>query len=386
MVREFAVNIYLFFFRLTALLCDFFPVSRKKVVIIATFPENNIFLLQEMEKQNSEHDIILICRNEITEQFHYKIIKKKYSLRNINFINPVIIFHLMTSKTVVVDNYFAFLSVVQFSKDVECIQIWHANGAIKKFGAADNSVMYRKQQDVKRLKNVYKKFHKVVVGSDAMGEIFGKAFNLDEGRLLRTGLPRTDLFYDKEMTEEIRKELRSEFVQGNRKLILYAPTYRDNQLGYFDMKLDIEKMYKALNKEYVLAIKLHPAINYSVSFEDEYPNFVYDFSNCKNMNKLLLGTDILITDYSSIPYEFALLKKPMIFFPYDLKNYTAERGLWDTYENLVPGPIAMNTESIIKLITHKEFQIEEIDSYSKKWNVYNQGNASCALVDYINQR
>src|SRR5699024_12558819 len=105
--------------------------------------------------------------------------------------------------------------------------------------------------------------------------------------------------------------------------LFYAPTYRDNELDIGELKLDIEKMYQAFKHDYVLLLRLHPAIN--GEFQNKYPGFVINVSGNYNINHLLVITDILITDYSSIPFEFSLLNKPMVFFAYDLEDRKSTR-------------------------------------------------------------
>src|SRR5699024_7760978 len=84
------------------------------------------------------------------------------------------------------------------------------------------------------------------------------------------------------------------------------------------------------------------------TFENKFPGFVFNVSNYHNVNHLLVIADLLLTDYSSIPFEFALLHKPMVFFAYDLETYADEKGLWYDYEDLVPGPIGNTTKQLIE--------------------------------------
>jgi len=98
------------------------------------------------------------------------------------------------------------------------------------------------------------------------------------------------------------------------------------------------------------------------------------------VNHLLLLTDILITDYSSIPFEFSLMEKPMIFYAYDLKEYTQIRGIQGEYRDIVPGPIARNTEDIIKYIQENSFDEITIKNYKNKWNKYSTGQSSVNLI------
>src|SRR5699024_5554544 len=96
----------------------------------------------------------------------------------------------------------------------------------------------------------------------------------------------------------------------DKKIILYAPTYRDDELHVTDLALDLEKMYREFKRGYVLFLRLHPAVN--ETFENKYPGFVFNVSSYHDINHLLVVTDILVTDYSSIPFEYSLLNKPMV--------------------------------------------------------------------------
>lgn len=292
------------------------------------------------------------------------------------------IYHLATSKTVFVDNYYGFLAAVQFKKDVECIQLWHAAGAIKKFALHDPSNETRNEAAIDRFKRVYANFHKIVVGSENLAHIYFQAFGVKDENILRTGIPRTDLFYHEEYSELAKREIPNRIPGLNgRKIILYAPTYRDEDLNHFRLHLHLDEMYKELKDTHVVLLRLHQAIGSRAT--SYHRDFVYDFTDYPSMNELLFVSDYLITDYSSIPFEYSLLEKPMIFYPYDLKDYKEERGFWEDYETSVPGPIAYDTESIIKLIKQGQFDMEKIKRFSEEWNAYSKGSSSRNMVNYI---
>ena len=152
------------------------------------------------------------------------------------------------------------------------------------------------------------------------------------------------------------------------------------------MKLNIDQLYKKLNKEYVLFIRLHPSINVSETDQMVYKDFVFDFSKKASINDLLVVSDYLITDYSSIPFEYAILEKPMIFYPYDLEEYGKNPGIWTQYEEIVPGPVAYRTEEIIHFIETDEFDIEKYQDFKEKWNEYSKGMSSENMVRYLLNR
>lgn len=383
MIKEIIIFIYLQTVRLLSFFFRWFPISQNKIVILATFTENTLYILEEMNRQNTSASVILVCTRKIEKAFDKSTVSKKIIVQNLDQTHPKIIYHLMTSSKIIVDNYIGFLSAVTFQAGTECIQIWHANGAIKKFGLADHSAKLRNSLSQKRFRKVYANFHKIVVGSDAMADIFHKAFGVDKERVLKTGMPRTDLFFDYDKKNEIYRTLNQRIKIDHRKIILYAPTFRDQELDHFNLHLDLEKMFKHLSNEYILLIKLHPAILQHLNLETKYPGFAFDVSGHKKMNDLLLITDLLITDYSSIPFEYSLLEKPMLFFAYDLDQYTKERGLWGEYSDLVPGPILKTTREIIEIIETKAYDFGKIKEFSMKWNQYNNGKASENFVRYI---
>nr|WP_305137870.1 CDP-glycerol glycerophosphotransferase family protein [Cytobacillus pseudoceanisediminis] len=164
--------------------------------------------------------------------------------------------------------------------------------------------------------------------------------------------------------------------------MLYAPTFRDNELDHFQLHLDLEEMQHHLNGDYIVLLRLHPAVKNNLDIS-KYDGFVYDYSKYAKLNDILFITDILITDYSSIPFDFSILGKPMIFFPYDLEHYQKERGFWGEYSDVVPGPIAMSTSEIITILQSGDFQLEEISEYENKWNEYSKGASSQNIASWI---
>lgn len=192
----------------------------------------------------------------------------------------------------------------------------------KKFGLLDPGNDTRTTAAKNRFHKVYNQFHKIIVGSDKMQEIFKQAFGLDNSRFIKSGIPRTDIFYDKVLIEEKKEYIFTKYPQlDGKKIILYAPTYRNEDFENFKLHLDLHLMNRELyEKGYILILKLHPTIRKGLEIPYNLTDFVYDFSKTYNTNDLLFITDMLITDYSSVPFEYSILEKPMIFIPMILKN------------------------------------------------------------------
>jgi CDP-glycerol glycerophosphotransferase (TagB/SpsB family) len=384
MVREIVIGLYLILFKIQFNFFKLLPI-KDKVTFVVSFGQNSIDVYNEMVRQQVQYDVVFLCKlgSDVRKDQYGNV--KFLAFETINIVDMVrSIFHLATSKYVIVDNYYGFLAVTNLKEDAQCIQIWHAVGAVKQFGLKDKSVANRTTKAQQRFTRVYEKFHKVIVGSDAMANVFQEAFNIPKGSFLRTGIPRTDLFFDEmKQNEIINKLLLTNPYLGDKKIILYAPTYRDHQQASFELRMDLKLMQNELAGEYILFIKLHPSSENHINYEEMFPNFVYDFTKYKNINELLIITDLLITDYSSIPYEYSLLNRPMVFFAYDLEEYQLQRGLWENYKESVPGPVAMDTQEVATFIKESNFDLEQIKRFSRKWNQYSRGDSSRNLVEYL---
>lgn len=384
MVRELAIEGYLVLVRVLFTLCKMFPLQNK-VTFMVSFEENNLFIYREMKRQNVSLPIVFLYKGKHKERFDRQTGRTSISLEVINpiaFIRSL--YHLATSNKVIIDNYFGLLAAVKFKKSVECVQIWHAAGAIKTFGHEDLSVQTRTARANRRFQQVYNQFHKIVVGSDIMAGRFLKAFHLSEKVILKTGVPRTDLFYNEEAKlHAIQKLVKENPRLKEKKVILYAPTYRDQQLDAFKLELDVKKMQEALSETYILLLRLHPAVKSGLSLEGMDPRFVFDYTGRHEMNELLFVTDLLITDYSSIPYEFSILGKPMVFFAYDEATYLGERGLWEAYKDMVPGPVVRTTDEVVNVILEEAYDKKQVQAFAEAWNKYSKGKSSENLVTYL---
>lgn len=342
---------------------------------------NVLYTVEALEKHSNEKIVIIQTKNTRV-QFESKenrivIAPPSHLFSIISRIRSV--YHLATSDRVFVDNYYGFLAATNFKKEVKCIQLWHANGAVKKFGLTDASVQERSDKARKRFQHVYNRFDYVVVGSEKMATIFSESFGLPTERMLKTGVPRTDLFFDEKKKTNIIASLHQQYpIIKGKKVILYTPTYRDGQTSVTDSPLLIDQLQHHLQAEYVLLVKYHPVLQPSEQTIDS--SFVLDVTRHQNVNELLLIADILISDYSSIPFEYALLEKPMIFYAYDLDTYNQDRGIWGDYQELVGGPIATTTEEIISIIQQQSFDMDNVRRLNRIWNEYSTGESSEKLI------
>lgn len=385
MVRELAIFLFLLHFKCVFFLFNLLPL-KEKTTFVVSFGDNSKCVFDEIRRQNIEIQVVVLCKRNVMDLFmDYKDIDlvPLETLNSIHWIQSI--YHLATSRYIMLDNYYGFLAAVHFKKGVQCIQLWHASGAMKKFGLEDESIKNRSPKAKQRFLKVYSKFHKVVVGSDVMSAIFIKSFNLKKEQILTTGVPRTDFFFNQKAVQNARQKFDLQHpLRENKKVILYVPTYRDPELDHFMLQLDIGKMIKKLGNDHILLLRLHPAIQNAVILSEQHRDFIVDVSSGQyDITELLVVADFLITDYSSIVFEFSLLQKPIIFFAYDLEEYKLSRGVLEGFESKLPGPMVRDTESIIELIHTNCFDLDTINCYAKIWNQYSRGHSVTNLVQYM---
>lgn len=381
MARELVISAYLIFFQILFTLCKLFP-QKKKTVCVASFGDNIFFTIRSIRELSNEEIIVLKDRNcnYPFDPTSCKVLPFEKLFHPLAYLQSI--YHLATATTILVDNYFGFLAVTKFKEGTTCIQLWHAVGAIKKFGLMDPSIKSRNQIAKNRFQKVYNRFDYTIVGSEKMANVFRQSFGVSPHSILRTGIPRTDIFYNSLEKQQIYQHMKTLFpCIKNKKVILYAPTFRDHQLENYELAFDLKKLHKELSEEYVLFIKQHPSVSFVL--HEEYNGFIYNVSNYYDTNHIFLITDLLITDYSSVAFEYALLEKPIIFYAYDMEEYRLTSGLMNNYENQMPGPVVKTTEEIIQAIKERKFNQQASKKFANDWNEYSTGNSSLNLARIV---
>jgi CDP-ribitol ribitolphosphotransferase len=147
--------------------------------------------------------------------------------------------------------------------------------------------------------------------------------------------------------------------------------------------LNLDKLYAELHDEYVFLFKMHPFVKDYWEIPKLYNDFFFDFSSYREINDLLFITDILITDYSSVCFEFALLNKPMVFFSPDVEEYISTRDFYYNYYSFIPGPLARTDEEMINIIKKEAFEMDKLDSFVHYFFDHLDGKSSERVVDQL---
>ena len=348
-----------------------------------------IFNLFSKSKIN-DNQIAFVVDDKNSFKGNFQYIKREFSKRgdfkfvffNKNSLSISNIKKLAKSKYIFLNDNFLAIAFMNFNKGSKIFQLWHAPGAFKKFAASSSD----NKEEIAVIAKASKKTDYLFITSENIKDFYRDAFRIDGNKIKSFGIPRTDYYFEDKDFKKLRENFDNKYpLAKNKKIILYAPTFRDNEgdNNVFNY-LDLEKFNNALSEEYVLALRLHPKINQFFKGDIDTKADFIDVSDYKNEQELMLISDLLITDYSSIMIEFALLNKPIIFFTYDYERYlTKDRGFYYGFESNVPGDIVKTDDELIKLIKEGNYNTEKRDSFLKMQFDYTDGNSSKRIVDFI---
>ena len=256
------------------------------------------------------------------------------------------------------------------------LNTWHGAGT-KKIGNACNG---RKDYD-------FSSVDMMLVQSNFEKQIFIRDFECNPEAIRMIGFPRNDELFH--ISSEKKKELREQFhIPCNKKVILYAPTWRDSKDGGLSYEflppIQIKKWESKLSNEYVMLFRMH---TFTTKFEMEYDEFARDVSAYENLNHVLAITDVLITDYSTIVYDAAVLGIPFICFGFDYETYSLERGFYYDLNKQYPGGVLKTEDEVIDRI-FKVINGEDKSLYYEFRKKYIEagGSATVQILSELSER
>lgn len=287
---------------------------------------------------------------------------------------------LATSKYVFLNDNFLPMSKLSFRPQAVITQLWHAEGAFKRFGLSIEQPPQLRRDEIA----ANQKLTFVVCSSKAVAPIYAEAFGVKKEQVLPLGAPRADFLLNRENEAKARENLESLYpALKGKKLVLYAPTFRgtkeenESLLSHFDFEL----FKREFQDEYALLVRLHPQVHE----KSDLPPFVFDVTEYPDVRELVLSCEALITDYSSICMDFSLLSKKTVFFAFDEEKYTGERSFYFDYKTDLPGEIAKTTEEIIELL-RAEFDEEKNNRFKKRNFDYTDCESAKRVADEIINR
>lgn len=371
-------NIRIALTRIVGALLYVFPIKKNKVVAISYFGkgygDNPKYIVEELKKYDKSLDIVWM-------------VKKKTDIENkidgvrfvrYNFFNCM--YHLATAKVWIDNSRKEYFPIKK--KNQIYIQTWHGSLGFKNVErhSEDNlSPIY-----IKFAKNDSKMADLFVSSGKFTTDLYRKDFWYD-GEILECGIPRNDIIVngDKAVLQKVREYFK---VKENEKILLYAPTFRKN--GTLDAyNLDYERLRKVLKakfgNEFKILIRLHPNISEKANFIS-YNENVLNATLYPDMQELLVASDMLITDYSSSIFDFALRKKKALIYASDIEEYKKDRDFLIKY-NETPFSISTNNDELENTINNFNYEnyVSEVNKFYNDFGVKEDGHASEKVAKYI---
>lgn len=296
-----------------------------------------------------------------------------------NMLEELRMFHaVITSRVIVTDDYNRYLRYFPLRKSQRVIQLWHACGAFKKFGRRGTNV------SVFTDGATHAQYNMVTVSGDYIRPIYADAFNIDLNRVKALGCPRTDDFFNVSRMEEKKERIYETYPEFREKsVILYAPTFRDinNNRREFHPELDFDRLSCELLPDQIFVVCPHPVMQNAI-VDKPYSNIrvIRDFST----NEMMLVSELLITDYSSVIFEYVLLQKPIAFFCYDLSTYN--RGFYLDYPDDLPGDVYETQGELTEFLTDRSRHVltERHKTFVKRYMSACDGHSCERIAKLIN--
>ncbi len=290
----------------------------------------------------------------------------------------------------------SFPERISLRSDQILVETWHGT-PLKRLGydietEGGGDALNGKKDNCRRYDINSKRFSMLLSPSPFCSKMLISAFGLDRrgraGIVRETGYPRNDYLYNYTGNDasEIKRKLG---IPEDKRLLLYAPTYRDNchrsGVGYtFDCPVDFAALRSSLGEQWAVLFRAHYFVANSFDFS-AHEGFVYDVSGVDDINELYVISDVLVTDYSSVFFDFANLMRPMLFYMYDLEQYAGEiRGFYFDYRS-VPGPIVETqeqlTEELMRLNEYEQRFGERYARFHELINPLDDGHAAERAID-----
>lgn len=292
---------------------------------------------------------------------------------------------LASADVIVIDDFQPVIYRIGVDPDVRIIQLWHASGAFKTVGYS----RVGKPGGPDPFSRVHKNYTHAIVSSEHDVPFYAEAFGIPEARVVPTGIPRMDRFFDERARAEGLAAARAVFPESDgRMTILFAPTFRGEgpRTATYDLEqLDYAVLYAlAVEKDAVVIIRMHPFVTAPLAIPVAFRDRLIDGSAAPiDVNDLLFAVDLLITDYSSIVFEYSTLGRPMLFFAYDLDEYIATRDFYVPFETFVPGRIVRTFPELVDAIRRDDYEVDRVAAFADRHFAHLDAESTDRVIDEL---
>lgn len=304
-------------------------------------------------------------------------------------LSPEYFWYLARAKYWVNNQNFPFY--ITRRNDGVYLQTWHGT-PLKKMQHDLESIEGRDAGYLDRVTQASQQWSYLVSPSPYATEAFSTAFR-HNAEIVEEGYPRNDILSSPDrhqIAESVRQKLD---LPAGKKVLLYAPTFRDdqnisgNKFG-FELPFDVEEFAAQHGDSYVLLLRMHVVVRNRLSIPEHLSGIVRDVSSHDDINELYLVSDALITDYSSVFFDYSILHRPILFYAYDLENYRDNlRGFYLDYEHELPGPIIASEDELWETISSLSQKSPELSAssaeFATKFAPKDDGHAAERVVDRV---
>lgn len=274
------------------------------------------------------------------------------------------------------------------------LQTWHGT-PLKRLAhdieAAEDMTFYRSAVSFAQMTQSYDidvaRYNYMISPNPFCTEVFQSAFRIQRERLIETGYPRNDFICNttKEEMERLKEKYR---LPKDKKIVLYAPTWRDNSYvasGYtFELKADFHKWKEILGEEYIVVFKPHYLIINTYEKDSFLQGFLYSIPAEADIRELYVISDMLITDYSSVFFDYAILKRPIYFYMYDIEEYANDlRGFYLDIHKDLPGDIYTNEDELLAAVKQDAYDETAYQAFYERFCSCEDGNAAKRVIDIV---
>lgn len=349
-------------------------IPAKNQMVFTSMQSNKLsldfrLLKEEIENKDASIKLIFLCK-KMDSALSNNIDYIKYVSNMIGYVFKAM-YYLATSKVCITESYCVPISILKHKKELKVIQIWHASGAVKKFGYQALDTEEGKSKKVANIMCMHKNYDYVIAPSEITKNIFSEAFNIKQDKIIKLGLPRLEYISNQKYNKS--KEIYTEYpILKDKKIILYVPTFRKGKSVYLDEILN----YQLDTEKYKLIIRTHPLEKANVPDE-------YKIDSKYTTYDLIKIADHIITDYSILSIEASILEKPIFLYLYDIEEYTKNRGLNVDLCKELRTFTSRKISDIMTKIEKDDYNIEEIINYKNKYIEVESKNTIKKLADFI---
>ena len=316
-----------------------------------------------------------------------KLLTKDKSIKALGYLGHVLRQEaaILAADVVVLDTYCIPASMIPHRKGTKVIQMWHALGAIKKFGWQTVGKEGGSSVKVAKLMRMHHGYDYVVCASDVTADHFCEAFRTDHSKIIKYGLPRIDYIKSVAAGErhaDMLAKIMAKYPQlkNGKKTVVYAPTFRRGKT------VDVQSLVDALGADrYNIVVKLHPLYRGDFAAAGDGANVIYDddFTSFD----WLSAADIIISDYSSLVIEATLADKPLFIYAYDLDEYEENTGLNIDFDSEPISPYVFRDASklakAIDAAADGDYDVDALRAFRDRYIDIDTGNCTAALAEYI---